>query len=162
MFCLPTSALQDAAIIEALTKFIRRYAYRNGDHAPYIHWTSSNLTEDELKTLTAPLLDKKLDAYFRPSQRGAWSFPEMPPRETHGFGFRGGEFGTPALFGATAHQIPSSGGLVNTPGLPFATGHDEHWMQDLRIEYVADYLHFQFEPKRRHRSRDRNGHIYGE
>lgn len=142
MFCLPASVLQDAATIEALTKFFRRYAYRNGDHPPYIHWTSSSMTEEELKTLAAPFHGKKLDAYFRYSQRGGWSFPEMPPRETYSFGFRGGGIGTPELFGATAHQIPSSGGLVNTPGLPFKTGYDEHWMQDVRIEYVADYPYY--------------------
>ena len=142
MFCLPASALQEEATIEALAKFFRRYAYRNGDHPPYIHWTSSSLTEDELKTLTAPFLGKKLDAYFRYSQRTAWSFPEMPPPERYAFGFRGGGLGTPELFGSTAHQIPNSGGLVNTPGLPFATGHDEHWMQDVRIEYSADYPYY--------------------
>jgi hypothetical protein len=143
MFCLPATALEDAATIEALTKFFRRYAYRNGNHPPYINWTSSTLTEEQLKALTAPFVGKKLDAYFRYSHRAAWSFPDMRSRERYSFGFRGnGGLGTPELFGATAHQISSSGGLVNAPGLPFATGHDEHWMQDIRIEYVADYPYY--------------------
>ena len=141
-FCLPQAVLEDSTTFEALVKFLRRYAYRNGDHPPYIHWTSSTLTEDELKTLAAPFLTKKLDAYFRYSQRVPWSFPEMPAREHYGFGFRGGGFGAPELLGATAHQIPGSGGLVNTPGVPFATGRDEHWMQDVRIQYLADYSYY--------------------
>ena len=137
--CIPPAMLTDSATFEALTKFLRRYAYRSGNHPPYIQWTSATQTEDELKALAAPFLTKKLDAFFRYSQRVPWSFPEMAPRKNYGFGFRGGGLGTPELLGATAHQIPSSGGLVNTPGVPFPTGHDDHWMQDVRIQYLADY-----------------------
>lgn len=100
------------------------------------------MTEDELKTLTAPFLGKKLDAHFRYSQRTAWSFPELPARERYSFGFHGGGLGAPELFSATAHQIPSSGGLVNAPGLPFQAGTDEHWMQDVRIQYLAEYPYY--------------------
>jgi hypothetical protein len=142
MFCLPAEALQDKATIEALAKFLRHYAYRNGDSPPYIHWTSANLTEEELKALAAPFLGKKLDAYFRYSQRAPWLFPELPTRERYSFGFHGGGLGTPELFGITAHQIPNSGGLVNTPGVPFSTGPDEHWIQDVRIQYLADYPYY--------------------
>ncbi len=142
MFCLPAAVLGDGAAIEALTKFLRRYAYRSGNHPPYIHWTSANLTEDELKALTAPFLGKKLDAYFKYSQRMPWSYPDMPPRQRYSFGFRGGALGAPELFGVTAHQIPSSGGLVNSPGAPFMTRPDEHWMRDVRIQYLADYPYY--------------------
>ncbi len=142
MFCLPAAALEDGATIEALTKFLRRYAYRNGDHPPYIHWTSASLTEDELRTLAAPILSKKLDALFKYSQRMPWSFPDVPPRQRYAFGFRGSGLGMPELFGATALQIPSSGGLVNAPGLPFRTGPDERWMLDVRIQYLADFAYY--------------------
>lgn len=142
MFCLPRTALQDGATVEALGKFLRRYAHRNGNHPPTIHWTSASLTEEELKTLSAPFSRKKMDAYFRYSQRAAWSFPELKPSERYSFGFRGGGLGTPELFGATAHQIPGSGGLVNVPGLPFATGTDEHWMQEVRIQYLAQHPYY--------------------
>jgi hypothetical protein len=142
MFCLPAAVLGDGTTIEALTKFLRRYAYRNGNHPPQIHWTSASLTEDELKTLTAPFLGKKLDAFFKYSQRVPWSFPDMPPRQKYRFGFRASGLGAPELFGAAAHQIPNSGGLVNTPGVPFTTGPDEHWMQDVRIQYLADYAYY--------------------
>lgn len=145
MFCLPVKALQDPPTIEALAKFFRRYAYRNGNHPSYIEWTSAILTEAELKELAAPFLSKKLDAYHRYSQRVPWSFPELQTRDQHTFAFRSGGLGGPPLFGATAHQIPSSGGLVNVPDLPFATGPGEHWMQDVQIQYLAEYPYYQNE-----------------
>jgi hypothetical protein len=142
MFCLPPAELGNAKTVEALTKFFRRYAYRNGNHPPYINWTSANLTEDELKALAAPFQSKKLDAYFGYSRREPWSFPELPVRERYSFEFRGSSLGSPELFGVSAHQIPASGGLVNLPGLPFVTALDEPWIQDVRIQYVAEHPYY--------------------
>jgi hypothetical protein len=141
-FCLPPAELGNTATIEALTKFFRRYAYRNGNHPPSINWTSANLTEDELRALAAPFQSKKLDAYFRYSRRDPWSFPELPVRERYSFEFRGGGLGSPELFGVSAHQIPASGGLVNLSGLPFVTAPDEQWIQDVRIQYIAEHPYY--------------------
>src|SRR5580692_5896896 len=113
MFCLPAAELRDNKTIEALVKFFRRYAHRNGNHPPYIHWTSATLTEEELKAISAPFQGKKLDAYFRHSQRAPWFFPELPKRERYTFAFPSGGLGTRDLLEVNAHQIPSSGGLVN-------------------------------------------------
>jgi hypothetical protein len=83
-----------------------------------------------------------LDAYFRYSRREPWSFPELPVREKYSFEFRGGGLGSPELFGVSAHQIPASGGLVNLPGLPFMTAPDEQWIQDVRIQYIAEHPYY--------------------
>jgi hypothetical protein len=142
MFCLPPAELGNEKTIEALTKFLKKYAFRNGNHPPYINWTSANFTEDELKALAAPFQGKKLDAFFRYSRREPWSFPELPVRERYSFEFRGGGLGSPELLGVSAHQIPASGGLVNLPGLPFVTAPDEQWIQDVRIQYVAEHSYY--------------------
>jgi hypothetical protein len=142
MFCLPAAELRDNKTIEALVKFFRRYAHRNGNHPPYIHWTSATLTEEELKAISAPFQGKKLDAYFRHSQRAPWFFPESPKREHYTFSFPSGGLGSRDLLEVNAHQIPGSGGLVNVPGVPFETGPDEQWMQDVRIQYIAEYPYY--------------------
>ena len=141
-FCLPAAELGNVTTIEALSKFLRRYAYRSGNHPPSINWTSASLTEDELKAIAAPFKSKRLDAHFRYSRREPWIFPEFPARERYSFEFRGGGLGSPELFGVSAHQIPASGGLVNLPGLPLVTAADEQWIQDVRIQYIAEHPYY--------------------
>jgi hypothetical protein len=141
IFCVPSVELSNTRTIEALGKFFKRFAYRNGNHPPYINWTSATLTEDELKTLATPFQGKNLDAYFRYSRREPWSFPELPLRERYSFDFPGG-LGSPETFGVSGYQIPANGGLVNVPGLPFVTAANEQWVQDVRIQYIAEHPYY--------------------
>lgn len=140
--CLPANALSDQRVIDSLIKFLRRFAYRNGQHPPYINWISSSASEDELRSLASPFISRKVDAIPRFSIVEEWSFPELAKREKPWFGFSGGGFGEPEALGTSVHQIPQSGGLVDIPSLPFRLGNDVRWVRDVHIEYRAEQLYY--------------------
>jgi hypothetical protein len=142
MLCIPPTELKESRTIDALTKFLKKLAYRNGQNPPYIDWVSSKHTEDELRTMTEPFLSKRIDGVFRFSRRASWFFPELPERERYTFDFRGAVFGDPELLGATLHQLPHTGGLVDVPGLPFRTRPNDRWIRDVRIEYQAEQPYY--------------------
>jgi len=85
---------------------------------------SSNHSEDELSKITAPLLPKRIDGYFRFFTRAEWFFPDIPERERYTFEFRGTEFGDPKLFRCNSPSDSLHGGLVDLPSLPFRTRPD--------------------------------------
>jgi hypothetical protein len=140
--CLPVNALSDLRTIEALTTFLRRFAYRNGQNPPCLNWISSALSEGELRSLASPFMSRKIDAIFQFLPEEAWSLPDLAAQEKFWFGFSGGGFGQPDVLGATAHQIPSTGGLVDLPNLPFQVRNDDRWIQDIHIQYRAEQPYF--------------------
>jgi hypothetical protein len=140
--CLPPHALSDARTVEALTKFLRRFAYRNGQNPPYLKWISSALSESELRSLASPYMSGKIDAIFQFALEEEWSVPDLATREKFWFGFGGGGFGQPEVLGTTAHQIPNTGGLVDLPSLPFQVRNDDRWIRDVHIEYRADQPYY--------------------
>jgi hypothetical protein len=142
MFCLPAAELGSGTMVEALASFLRRFAYRSDNHPPTIEWASATVTEDDLRALAAPFQNKKLDAFHRYSHREPWSFPELPKRESYHFEFSHGGFGSPELLGTFARQIPANGGLMNLPGLPFVTGPQEQWIQEVRVQYIAEHPYY--------------------
>jgi hypothetical protein len=142
VLCIPPTELKESRTIDALTKFLKKLAYRNAQSPPYIDWVSLNHTEDELRTMTEPFLSKRIDGIFRFSNRAGWFFPELPKRERYTFDFRGTVFGDPELLGVTLHQLPHTGGLVDVPGLPFRTRPDDRWIRDVRIEYRAEQPYY--------------------
>jgi hypothetical protein len=140
--CLPVHVLSDSRTIEALTKFLRRFAHRNGQNPPYLNWISSALSESEIRSLASPLMSRKVDAIFQFSTEEEWSLPDLAVQEKYGFGFGGGGLGQPDVLGTTAHQIPNAGGLVDLPSLPFKVGNDDRWMRDVHIEYRAEQPYY--------------------
>lgn len=52
--CIPAVALSEQSMIDALTKFLRKYAHRSGQHPPTIDWVSSSLAESEIRFLASP------------------------------------------------------------------------------------------------------------
>lgn len=140
--CLPGQALTDSRTVEALTQFLRRFVYRNGQNPPYLNWISSTLSENELRSLAASFAPRKIDAIFRFSVENEWSFPNLPREKKHWFGFSGGGFGQPEVLGTTIHQIPNTGGLVDAPSLPFRLGNDDRWIRDVHIEYRAEQTYY--------------------
>jgi predicted RNA-binding Zn-ribbon protein involved in translation (DUF1610 family) len=140
--CLPVHALSHPRTIEALGKFLRRFAYRGGQNPPYLDLISSALSENELRSLAAPLMARKVDAIFRFSRHQEWSLSDSATRDRLGFGFGGGGFGQPEVLGATAHQIANRGGLVDLPSLPFQVRNDDRWIRDVHIEYRAEQPYY--------------------
>jgi hypothetical protein len=140
--CLPVHALSDVRTIEALTKFLRRFAYRGGQNPPYLNLISSVLSESELRSLASPFMSRKVDAIFRFSLRQEWSLPDLDTREKLWFDFSGGGLGQPDALGTTAQQIPNTGGLVDLPSLPFQVRNDDRWIRDVHIEYRAEQPYY--------------------
>jgi hypothetical protein len=140
--CLPAQALTDLRTIEALTKFLRRFAFRNGQNSPYLNWISSALSESDLRSLASPFMSRKIDANFKFSVEEEWSLPALATRTKYWFGFRGGGLGQPDVLGTTVHQIPNTGGLVDLSSLPFQVGNDDRWIRDVHIEYRAEQRYY--------------------
>jgi len=134
--CIPEDTLNEARAVEALANFLRRAAYGNGQSPPHINWISSTRSEKELRDLAAPLISKRINAIHGFSIVNDWYFPEGAKRERVWPGFSEG------MFSSTVDQIPRSGGFISLPPLPFRAGNDNHWMQDIYIEYRSDDPYF--------------------
>ena len=135
--CLSTAALSDQRTIDSLIKFLRKYAYRNGDRPPIIDWISSSASENELRSLAAPFISRKIDAFPRFSAIEEWHLPEAPEHKKFWPGLSDTSRGQPDALAATVHQIPQAGGLVDLPQFPFCYGNDVRWIQDVYVEYRA-------------------------
>jgi hypothetical protein len=140
--CLPVQSITDARISESLTKFLRKLSYRNGQHPLYLRWVSSTLSEDDLRSLAAPYMNRKIDAIFQFANESTWHLPELPTKERHLFGFSGGGLGQPEVLSTTVHQIPNTGGLVDAPSFPFQVSNDARWIRDVHIEYHAEHTYY--------------------
>ncbi len=140
--CVPAHALSDSRTIEALTKYLRRFAHRNGQNPPYLNWVSSTFSESDLRSLASPFISRKIDAICQFSTEEEWSLPALTAREKYRFGFSGGCLGQPDVLSTTVHQIPSAGGLVDLPSLPFRVRNDDRWMRDVHIEYRAEQPYY--------------------
>jgi hypothetical protein len=79
--CLPVLALAESRMIESLTKFLRRFAYRSGQNSPYINWVSSAHSESELRSLVSPFMSRKIDANFKFSIEKEWSLADLPAQK---------------------------------------------------------------------------------
>jgi rubrerythrin len=87
-------------------------------------------------------MSRKVDVFFRFYPLQEWSVPDLAKRERLWFDFGGGGFGQPDVLGATAHQIPDTGGLVDLPSLPFQVRNDDRWIRDVHIEYRAEQPYY--------------------
>jgi len=134
--CIPAAVMSEARTVEALANFLRRYTYGNGQTPPDINWISSTQSEEELRDLAGPVISKRINAVHRFSIVDDWHFPEGTKRERVWPGFGEG------TFSATIHQIPRSGGFIDLTPLPFRAANENHWMQDIQIEYRSDDPYF--------------------
>jgi hypothetical protein len=137
--CLPVAQLSDPSFQPALLAFLRKCTHRNGQHPPYVTWSSRVLSEQELRDLSAPYRVKTLDAVFRFVQRAEWDFPMLQPNDAISYGLPNIASGDPDQIQTSIQQIPREGGLLNPPPLPFRFHGDGRWMQDIRIQYLSKY-----------------------
>jgi hypothetical protein len=140
--CIPLAELQQERTIDALRRFLRKFAYAVGNGPATVNCISSEQSDTELRAVCAPLFSRHINVLFQFSSRAAWFFPQIQERERYTFQFRGTEFGAATLLGATLHQVPCSGGLVDIPSLPFGTRPGDRWMCDVRIEYPSPRPYF--------------------
>jgi hypothetical protein len=137
--CLPAAQLSDPGFQPPLLAFLRRCTSRNGQHPPYITWISRELSEQELRDLSAPYRVRTLDAVFRFLRRPEWDFPMLEPNDAISYGLPSIVSGDPDLIQTSIQQIPREGGLLNPPPLPFRFRGDGRWMLDVRIQYLSKY-----------------------